>query len=48
MYPFHVVAAVPPEYDGPAKPGDYRINLGCVEDLDVLTLQIDVIDGRSF
>ena len=46
--PFTTVASVPPEYDGPAKPGDYRVNLGCVHDLDVLALKIDVIDGRSF
>ncbi len=46
--PFNVVAAVPPGYDGPARPGDYRINLGCVHGLDVLALAIDVIDGRSF
>jgi hypothetical protein len=46
--PFNTVASVPPDYDGPAKPGDYRVNLGCVHDLDVLALEIDVIDGRSF
>jgi hypothetical protein len=46
--PFSTVASVPPDYDGPAKPGDYRVNLGCVHDLDVLALKIDVIDGRSF
>jgi hypothetical protein len=45
--PFSKVASVPPDYDGPARPGDYRINLGCVHDLDVLALAIDVIDGRS-
>lgn len=48
IYPFHVVAAVPAAYDGPAKPGYYRVNLGCVHDLDVFALDIDVIDGRSF
>jgi hypothetical protein len=46
--PFSTVASVPPDYDGPAKVGDYRVNLGCVHDLDVLALEIDVIDGRSF
>jgi hypothetical protein len=45
--PFAKVASVPPEYTGPARPGDYRVNLGCVDDLDVLTLAIEVIDGRS-
>jgi hypothetical protein len=46
--PFSVVAAVPPTYEGPAKPGDRRVNLGCVHDLDVLCLEIAVVDGRSF
>ena len=48
VYPFHVVAAVPPTYEGPAKPGDYRVNLGCIHDFDALAVAIDVIDGRSF
>lgn len=34
-------------YHGDAEHG-YRVNLGCVEDLDVFALEIDVIDGRSF
>jgi hypothetical protein len=38
---------VPPGYEGPAKVGDYRVNLGCVHDLDALALPIEVIDGRS-
>jgi hypothetical protein len=45
--PFNTVASVPPEYTGPAKPGDYRLNLGCVDGLDVLALDITVIDGKS-
>lgn len=45
--PFTTVASVPPDYVGPARPGYYRINLGCVENLDVYGLEIDVIDGRS-
>lgn len=45
--PFSTVASLPPDYGGAAKVGDYRVNLGCVESLDVLTLEIDVIDGRS-
>ena len=46
--PFSMVAKVPASYEGPAKPGDRRINLGCVHDLDVLALEIAVVDGRSF
>ena len=45
--PFSTVASVPPDYQGPAKPGDYRINLGCVHDLDVLSLDIQVINGKA-
>jgi hypothetical protein len=46
--PFVVVAALPATYDGPARPGYYRVNLGCVHELDALALDIEVIDGRSF
>ena len=46
--PFSTVASVPADYEGPAKPGDYRVNLGCVHDLDALALKVDVVDGRSF
>ena len=45
--PFLTVAAVPPTYVGTAKPGYFRINLGCVESLDVYGLDIEIIDGRS-
>jgi hypothetical protein len=45
--PFVTVAAVAPAYGGTAKPGYYRINLGCVEGLDVYALEIVIIDGRS-
>jgi hypothetical protein len=41
-------ASVPPDYTGPARPGDYRINLGCVHDVDVLALDIEVINGKAF
>ncbi len=39
VYPFHDVAT---------RPGHYRVNLGCVDEVDALALAIDVIDGRSF
>jgi len=42
------MASVPPDYTGPARPGDYRINLGCVHDVDVLALDIEVINGKAF
>jgi len=45
--PFNTVASVPPDYQGPARPGDYRVNLGCVYDLDVLSLDIQVINGKA-
>ncbi len=46
--PFSTVASVPPDYQGLARPGDYRVNLGCVHDLDVLSLDIQVINGKAF
>ena len=39
VYPFH---------EGTAKPGHYRVNLGCIDGLDVLALPVEIIDGRSF
>ena len=39
IYPFH---------DWTGKPGHYRVNLGCLEDVDPLSLQIQLLDGRSF
>ena len=45
---FRHMASVPPDYTGPARPGDYRINLGCVHDVDVLALDIEVINGKAF
>ena len=39
IYPFH---------DATTKPGHYRINLGCVEDVDPLSLPLQLLDGRSF
>src|SRR5262245_40968269 len=39
VYPFH---------DAIQKPGHYRINLGCVEGVDIFALEIVLLDGRSF
>ena len=47
IFPFNTVASVPAGYQGPARPGDYRVNLGCVHDLDVLSLDIEVINGKA-
>ena len=38
IYPFHQTMR---------KPGHYRINLGCVEDLDAMQLPFGVFDGAS-
>ena len=46
--PFNRVAKVPADYTGSARPGYCRVNLGCVQELDVFALDIEVIDGRSF
>ncbi len=45
--PFITVASIPADYQGAARPGDYRLNLGCVHDLDVLALDIQVINGKA-
>jgi hypothetical protein len=34
--------------DGPAMPGHYRVNLGCVDGIDPLALEIRLIDGASY
>jgi hypothetical protein len=44
---YSVVDNIPEGYKGPAQLGCYRINLGCVDGLDVYALPINVIDGRS-
>jgi hypothetical protein len=31
-----------------AKPGHYRVNLGCIEGIDPLALEIRLIDGASY
>jgi hypothetical protein len=46
--PFNGVASLPATYQGRAKIGDRRVNLGCIDGLDSLALKIDIIDGRSF
>ena len=39
IYPFH---------DATVNPGHYRVNLGCLHDLDSLSLPVHVLDGKSF
>lgn len=39
VYPFH---------DTTVKPEHYRVNLGCIDDLDIFSLPVRVIDGKSF
>lgn len=46
--PFNCVASLPESYRGPAKVGDRRVNLGCIDGLSPLDLEITVIDGKSF
>lgn len=38
IYPFHETIR---------KPGHYRVNLGCIDDVDTFNLKIDVFDGKS-
>jgi hypothetical protein len=46
--PFNRVASLPDGYRGPAKIGDRRVNLGCIDGLNPLELEITTIDGKSF
>jgi hypothetical protein len=46
--PFSEVANLPATYEGRARVGDRRVNLGCIDGLDPLALRIEIIDGRSF
>jgi hypothetical protein len=39
VYPFH---------DATTNPGHYRLNLGCIDGLDVLSLPVRMLDGKSF
>jgi hypothetical protein len=45
--PFNLVVSVPASYQGPAKPGARRVNLGCIAGLDPLALKVDIINGRA-
>ena len=38
IYPFHETMR---------KPGCYRVNLGCVDNIDPYALKIDVFDGKK-
>lgn len=38
IYPFHETVR---------KPGHFRVNLGCIDEIDTESLDIDVFDGRS-
>ena len=39
---------IAPFHDATAKPGHYRINLGCLDDVDIYALPITLLDGASF
>ena len=41
------VCGIHPLHDTTEKPGHYRVNLGCVDELDALALPVRLIDGRS-
>ena len=45
---FCPTCGIHPFHDTIEKPGWLRINLGCVEGLDLVALDIKLIDGRSF
>ncbi len=45
---FCAVCGIYPFHDAIANPGHYRVNLGCIDDLDPASLDLRLIDGRSF
>jgi hypothetical protein len=38
IYPFHETMR---------KPGHYRVNLGCIDEIDTNAIKVDVFDGKS-
>ena len=38
IYPFHETMR---------QPGHFRVNLGCVDDVDTFTLPVEIFDGKS-
>lgn len=38
IYPFHQTLRIV---------GHYRVNLGCIDELDIENLEVDIIDGKS-
>ena len=38
IYPFHETMR---------KPGHYRVNLGCIDEIDTNTLQVEIFDGKN-
>lgn len=38
IYPFHQTMR---------KPGHYRVNLGCIDDIDTNTIEVELFDGKS-
>jgi hypothetical protein len=45
---FCPTCGVHPFHDTTIRPGEYRVNLGCLEGVDPLALPVEVLDGRSF
>jgi hypothetical protein len=45
--PFNEVVSVPATYQGKARPGCRRVNLGCVDGIDPLALEIAIVDKRT-
>ena len=42
------ICGIHPFHDTVERPGFLRFNLGCIDGLDPLALEIALIDGRSF
>lgn len=44
---FCTVCGIYPFHETLRKPGHYRVNLGCIDDVDTEQLDITLFDGRS-
>lgn len=45
---FCSICGISPFHDGTGNEGNYRVNLACVDDVDIESLTIRKIDGASF
>ncbi len=45
---FCKVCGIFPFHDATVAPESYRVNLGCIDEIDLLGLEVELLDGKSF